>query len=112
MEQEKPAARRSYSAQFRAQVVEQCAAPGASVARVAISHGINTNVVHRWRRQARDAGVARGVGEFVAVSVTQPVRQVSEDIRIELRRGAMVMAITWPSTAAGECAAWMRELLR
>lgn len=77
-----------------------------------MSHAINANVVHRWRRQARDAGVACGMGEFVAVSVTQPARQVSEDIRIELRRGAMVMAITWPTTAAGDCAAWMRDLLR
>jgi transposase len=30
----------------------ECAEPGASVASVALSHGINANVVHKWRRQA------------------------------------------------------------
>ena len=34
------------------------------------------------------------------------------DIRIELRRGATSISVTWPIHAAAECAAWMRELLR
>ena len=57
MEQEKFSARRNYSAQFRTLVLEQCAAPGASVAKVALSHGMNANVVHRWRQLARRAGL-------------------------------------------------------
>ncbi|GAB3395937.1 transposase [Azotobacter armeniacus] len=39
--------RRSYSTAFKAQVVQECGQPGASVASVALSHGINTNVVHK-----------------------------------------------------------------
>lgn len=119
MERERSASRRSYSAQLKALVLEQCAAPGASVAKVALAHGINANVVHRWRQLAREGGAARpmsvAVGEFVPVSVPAPARsthQSSADIRIELRRGATTMAITWPSVVASECAAWMRELLR
>ena len=34
------------------------------------------------------------------------------DIRIELRRGATSISVVWPTEAATECAAWMRELLR
>ena len=113
MEQEKLSSRRNYSAQFRALVLEQCAAPGTSVAKVALSHGINANVVHRWRREARDSAASVSAREFVAVSVSAPVlAQDCADIRIELRRGATTMALTWPSAAAGQCAAWMRELLR
>ena len=115
MEQEKLAARRNYSAQFRTLVLEQCAAPGASVAKVALSHGMNANVVHRWRREARDGAASVGVTQFVPVTVSAPphtTHQGGTDIRIELRRGATTMAISWPSTAAGDCAAWMRELLR
>ena len=115
MGQEKPSARRSYSAQFRAQVLEQCAPPGASVAKVALSHGINANIVHRWRREARDSAGSVNVREFVPVSVSVSAPVLAHDcadIRIELRRGATTMAITWPSAAAGQCAAWMRELLR
>ena len=33
----------------------ECDAPGASVAKVAMSHGINANIVHRWRQLARQA---------------------------------------------------------
>ena len=116
MEQEKLSSRRNYSAQFRALVLEQCAPPGASVAKVALSHGMNANVVHRWRREARDnaGSVSPGcVRQFVPVSVSAPApTQDCVDIRIELRRGITTMAITWPSAAASECAAWMRELLR
>jgi len=34
------------------------------------------------------------------------------DIRVELQRGATKIVVTWPATAAAECAAWLRELLR
>ena len=34
------------------------------------------------------------------------------DIRIELRRGAVTMKITWPRSATADLAAWTRELLR
>ena len=116
MEQDKVSSRRNYSAQFRALVLEQCAPPGASVAKVALSHGMNANVVHRWRREARDnaGSVSPGwVREFVPVSVSAPApTRDCADIRIEMRRGITTMDITWPSAAASECAAWMRELLR
>jgi transposase len=36
--------RRQYSAQLKSQVVGECDVPGASVARVAMAHGINANV--------------------------------------------------------------------
>ena len=42
----------------------------------------------------------------------QPATATLPDIRIELRRGATLIAVTWPAGAAAECAAWMRELLR
>ncbi|WP_460427166.1 transposase [Azotobacter armeniacus] len=50
--------RRSYSTAFKAQVVQECGQPGASVASVALSHGINTNVVHKWIRTARSQVVS------------------------------------------------------
>ena len=30
----------------------------------------------------------------------------------EMRRGAMIVKIGWPLSAAADCAAWLRELLR
>ena len=40
--------RRLYSPELKRQVVAQARLPGASVAGVALSHGINANIVHRW----------------------------------------------------------------
>ena len=113
MADERAALRRRYSPQMKALVLEQCAAPGASVAKVAMSHGVNANVVHRWRQLARDGGAGMpSVRQFVAASLAAPSQLSSADIRIDLRRGATTMTITWPTLAAADCAAWMRELLR
>jgi transposase len=48
MEQERGRKRRRYAPELKAQILAECEAPGASVAKVAISHGINANIVHGW----------------------------------------------------------------
>jgi len=115
MASDKAATRRRYDDEHKAQVVAECDVPGASVAKVAMSHGINANVVHRWRQLAREArvpGPAR-TSEFVAVSLARPpVAALACDIQVQLRRGATAMTITWPVSASAEFAGWMRELLR
>ena len=40
--------RRTHSAAFKAEVAAACAAPGVSVAGVALAHGLNANQVRRW----------------------------------------------------------------
>lgn len=47
--------RRTYSGQFKAEVVAQCMAPGASVSAIALSHGINANVIRKWLPMAPKA---------------------------------------------------------
>jgi hypothetical protein len=50
---------------------------------------------------------------FVPVSLPPPVQPAhAPDVRIELRRGPIAVAVTWPASAASDCAVWMRELLR
>ncbi len=43
--------RRTYTLQFKAQLVAACLQPGTSVAALAREHGMNANVLHRWRRE-------------------------------------------------------------
>ncbi|WP_424461045.1 transposase [Ottowia sp.] len=43
MTSDKPDTRRRYSRTTKEQVVAQCAEPGASVAKIAMAHGINAN---------------------------------------------------------------------
>ena len=110
MGSEKTATRRRYGADAKVRVLAECDVPGASVAKVAMAHGINANVVHRWRQLAREGRGAPATitGEFVPVSPPATAR----DIQIQLRRGATTMTISWPLSAAADFGAWMRELLR
>jgi transposase len=125
MESESRDRRRRYSAELKAQVMAECEAPGVSVARVAMAHGINANVVHRWRQWAREGGARRtrlsrvapsltttAPQGFVPVVVSEPTEAKIGDIQIEVRRAATVVAIRWPVSAATQCAVWLRELLQ
>jgi transposase len=116
MASEQTARRRRYSREMKAQVLAECEAPGASVAKVAMSHGINANVVHGWRKLARGGSGAAVIKaqEFVPVALEEAaVARTSErGIEVELRRGALTMKLTWPLSAAADFAAWTRELLR
>jgi transposase len=116
MTSDKTPTRRRYSAEFKAQVLGECDLPGASVAKVAMSHGINTNVVHGWRKLAREAGAASAVSSHEFVPVGMPAASMpsvaDRGIEVELRRGAVTMKITWPASATQAFAAWTRELLR
>lgn len=40
--------RRVHGAEFKAQVLTECLKPGASVAAVALGHGLNVNLVRKW----------------------------------------------------------------
>lgn len=112
--------RRLYSAELKNQVVAQTRVAGASVAGVALAHGINANIVHRWLRER--SGQATAHAGFVSLGLRPAGGKLAQledapakpdhDIRIELRRGATVVNVAWPVAQAGECAAWMRELLR
>jgi len=126
MEETKRVPRRPHSEELKARVLAECMQQGASVARVAMSHGLNANLVHKWRRALPGGQVSTtrpaatllpqgGTGGFVALAMPSQAAAGAAplaDIRIELRRGATTMAVTWPTVAAADCAAWMRELLR
>lgn len=115
MEQAKAGSRRRHDGELKKIVLAECAEPGTSVASVALRHGLNANLVHKWRRLSRAGTPAEVAGseatQFVPVTLPQPV-EPHQDIRIELRRGPTAVTVTWPVTAAAECANWMRELLR
>ena len=42
------------SPELKAMVLAECERPGASVANVAMAHGVNANLVHGWRRLERE----------------------------------------------------------
>ena len=109
--------RRRHSAAVKAEILDACAEPGASVAGVALSYGVNANLVHRWRRDAKRLfslqPARRETAEFVPLPVADaPALASVAEIRIELRRGACAVTVAWPTSAAAECAVWLRDLVR
>ena len=117
--------RRKHSKEFRAEVIQACREPRASVAAIALRSGLNANVVYRWLRE--DAGADVGVevdagslavmggcpgAEFIAVQLPLMAAAQSPAIRIEVVRGPSSVIVSWPLRGAGACAAWLREWLR
>ena len=119
-------------------ILAECGRPGASVAAVALSHGLNVNLVRKWligrglkraglqaprtvTRTAASSEVAPAMPalqfvpvEFAAASapsmMTGATAAAQADIHIELRRGQAQLTVRWPASQAGSCAAWLSEL--
>ena len=115
-----------YSNDFKRQVVAACLAPGVSTAAIALSNGLNANLLRRWvvesspRSDSRRTKIAtalaqaRGNPGFVPVRLdpASPASHIaSTDIRIELQHGATTVQIHWPLQASSQCAQWLREVL-
>ncbi len=133
---------RTYTPQFKIELVAACLQPGASIAALALQHGMNSNVLHRWLKEY-DQGRHRAVGTaeltdtcslpvpvtpaFVPIELNtaaQPCASaqpaavapvasaVAADIRIECQRHGVSMTVHWPLSAAADCAQMLREWLR
>ena len=120
---------RTYTAEFKAQLVIACQQPGASIAALASSQGMNANVLHRWLKEHAHNGChqlikqSRSVAPAailpvpgflpVKLTVTEPEPEPAvAQIKAELRKGALSMHITWPVSAATQFASWATALLK
>ncbi|RON14798.1 IS66-like element accessory protein TnpA [Pseudomonas frederiksbergensis] len=104
--------RNTYPKPFKAQIVQECLQPGASVASVALRHGINANVVRKWLPPKRDNAVAN-LPAFVPLQLAptdQANPETSVSIEIPYEQGALT--VTWPATDPAGCARFVRGLTR
>ena len=143
--------RRVHSVQLKAAVLAACNEPGASIAAVALAHGLNANLVRKWRMgrglvrsglvasahqaataapsqssSAPSAPLLGGNPRFLPIEMAAPpaspalaavtagpsvaAAQPEPAMHIELKRGPLSLTVRWPSSAAGDCTAWLREL--
>ena len=137
--------RRRHSPEFKMRVLAACDEPGASVSGVALAHGLNANVVRKWRSgrglkriglsvepspkiempsspKATTSPLLAAGAEFVAIEMRalpeatpgavakRAVPSADPLIHVELRRGPLHINVRWPTSAASDCAAWLREL--
>ena len=118
---------RTYTRQFKAELVAACQQPGASIAAIARGHGMNANVLHRWLKEHERSGchqllAASSSGAvaltapapaFIALKLPTAIQEPTAcDIKVELRKGAVSMIVTWPISAAGDLAQWTRAILK
>ena len=117
--------RRRYTDDFKAEVVAACQGPGVSVAAIALMHKLNANLLRRWLEKA-ESGATTTAGDVMAMkpSAAAPASpafvplQLSDandlrrEIRVEVRRGQQSITISWPTSDAAQCAAWLREWLK
>ena len=124
-----PRTHRTYTAQFKAERVAACGQPGVSIAALAGQHAMNVNVLHRWLKEHRRSGrhqlaahspasaaapeTASSIAAFIALQLPAPAQQPeTREIKVELRRGALSMVVTWPVSAAAELASWTGAVLK
>lgn len=109
-----PPQRRTYSKSFKAQVIQECSEPGASIANIALGYSLNANLVHKWIRlhnqkttAIQPAFIPLHTHVFGAGSHGQP-----SSICLEIQHSRTPVKMTWPVDSAADCASFLRELLR
>ena len=127
--------RREYSKDFKAEVLAKCRQPGASVGGVALAHGLHSNMVHRWIREAGAAYraplgmpgsqiaqamqprftpvpldlLSPAVPQAPAGSADQTAPTAPRPVELQLRRGDLIVSVQCPIE---HCGTLLREVLR
>lgn len=101
--------RRRHSPAFKAEVLAACAEPGASVAGVAQRYQLNANLIHKWRKAAREQGgqVPNAPADFVSIPVPAPV-DTSSDPQVRFTLGRLT--IHWPISHIHQALPWLKAL--
>ena len=86
------------------------------MAGVALSHGINANIVHRWLREQTPSALSVQSQAFVPVTLNESAPgaapHAEPDIRVEVQRANSAIVVKWPLQGGAACAAWLREWLQ
>ncbi|MCP1118267.1 transposase [Robbsia andropogonis] len=114
--------RRTYSREFRSDLVAQSQQLGMSCSALAISHGMNPNVLRRWIKESGQTPAPKKATQHIdtvpafiplPMAVTSPAPESpSVPVRIEVQRNGITIAIDWPAGRLDDSAAWVREILR
>jgi hypothetical protein len=117
--------RRTHSPEFKTRVLSACRQPGTSIAAIALAHGINANVVHKW---LAGIGMKRS-GQHLPAAAQSPVVPVqflpvglsangpehgvaanTQEIRLDLDLGGMQIKLHCARGSAPSAAALLHAL--
>ena len=107
--------RRRYSPGFKQRVLAECQQQNTSVAEVALRHGLNLNLLHKWRRSLeRDSN-----GGFVRLPVPTPdgpgagqhITHTEPTVSIRLSGPHGPVTVEWPLREIDHSVAWLKAVL-
>jgi len=122
--------RRKYSREFKSQVIVEARQPHVSIASVALSHGLNANLLRQWIKDADpnyigkhrqrsprivDTVSSGSAPAFLPVNfpAAQPTpKSVGQCIEVEVQKGSTTVKVKWPLQASHSCLIWLREITR
>lgn len=107
---------RCYASDFKAKTVAACLQDDASIAQVALQHGLNPNLVQTWIRKAKRQNQLPAVPNFVPlpmppVAADRPTPPATAEIHIEMPTARGTFSMHWPVAEAAQCAQWLKGLL-
>ncbi len=119
MEEDKSWSRRPHSAELKLRVLSECAVHGASIARIAQAHGLNANLVHKWRRKAgvvlvKEAPLGARKGDVKSGPLTA-IEDIKQTEKVEIAAGgfvALALPVEVPKPATAMAAPEIRIELR
>ena len=120
---------RTYTREFKAELVAACRVPGASIAAVAGANAMNANVLHRWLKEHARSGchgqpesgnanlssvaLQQRVPAFIPVQLSAPdPGSQAQAIEVDIRKGTFTMRIKWPASAGADFASWATSILK
>ena len=127
-EQRSTRPRRTFTTEFKQYLVELCQQPDTSVAKVAMQHQINANLLHKWIRQSKSKSLtleqaSHQQADFLPI-VINPASRTEEpelslaihhsvaNIRIPLRHSDQMIEIDWPVQSAMELLPLIQSLIK
>ena len=119
--------RQRYSKEFKDSVISEALQPHVSIASVALSHGLNANLLRRWiqestpsyvgKNQTRlpsvdDSSSTQDVPGFLPVALPGQRASKSEGryIEIEVQKGSLSLRLQWPVELSSACSAWLFKI--
>ena len=110
--------RRRFSPALKAEVLDACRRPGASLPAIAQSHGLTPDRIRRWLRGQGVSKLAPGpdaqtgsLPDFLPVRLPSPTPPQTP-LRIEVTRGDTLIKIDWPVSSATILSNWLKEWLQ
>ncbi len=97
-----------YDPQIKRELIRQCMKPGVSVARMALQHGVNANLLRTWITKTQRA-IAK---QMVVPQVSAPVVQAFVPVRLDPTMAAKLPGIKAPRLAGKATATLVRMQVR